>query len=113
MSEIASWTAHSRNFPNNAFALPKWLGDLFESQKLQIYPFRKRKRLLWLVPSQFWGLKIYSDTRFQNARACVFDYSKSLAHLALKLIFTENNRWVPCFYLATKTVRFDYYKTRD
>jgi len=25
----------------------------------------------------------------------VFEYSKRLAHLASKLIFTENNRWVP------------------
>lgn len=25
----------------------------------------------------------------------MFDYSKSLAQLASKLIFTENNRWVP------------------
>ena len=25
----------------------------------------------------------------------MFHYSKSLAHLASKLIFTENNRWVP------------------
>ena len=25
----------------------------------------------------------------------MLDYSKSLAHLAYKLIFNENNRWVP------------------
>ena len=25
----------------------------------------------------------------------MLDYSKSLAHLASNLIFTENNRWVP------------------
>lgn len=50
----------------------------------------------------FQGLKIYSDTRFENARACVFDYSKSLAQLASKLIFTENNRWVPLLLSNSK-----------
>ena len=50
----------------------------------------------------FKGLKIYSDTRFENARACVFDYSKSLVHLASRLIFTENNRRVPLLLFNNK-----------
>ena len=46
MSEIASWTVTFEELLCELIAYPKMLGDLFKSQKLQKYPFRKSKGLL-------------------------------------------------------------------
>lgn len=99
ISQIASWTAHSRNFPNESFALPKLLGVLFESQKLQIYYFRKRKGLLLPCCESFrWCFRGWKSIQIHDSKmrgpVCSI-IQKGLAQLVSKLIFTKNNPLVP------------------
>ena len=99
VSEIASWTARSRNFPNESSALLKLLGVLFESQKLQIYPFRKCKGLLLPCCESFkWCFR-----GWKSIRKCEVSYSehsisqaldlRSINHFRIAWHFLINIRW--------------------
>ena len=100
ISEIASWTAHSRNFPKESFALPKLLDDLFESQKLQIYPFRKREGLLLPCCKSFrWCFRGWKSIQIHD-----LEMQGPVCSIIKKVWFLPKIiAGCPCFYLTTKS----------